>query len=584
MARTHVAALALYTALAGLYTWPVAKDLNGSIAGGPGDNLGAVHTLWWVWHEVSSGRIPWRIDLYGFPGSVVVFHPSPLMEAVSVPLTWAFGAVASFNLLLFLSFVATGYACFLLVRRVTGSDLAALAGGAIFTGTAPHQFDLLFNTNAVWALPLVWLAFLGWREDPRRWPLVALAAIALGLSNFYFAAYFLVPSFLVFAPWRRLRDRRAVTTYLGAAGVAAVTLAAVYLPALIATGAETREQLDAVASAAGSRPPTELLALVIGSPDNPFLGGVFGSLASGLDPAQAPNTGSAYAGIVVLLLAAIGWRAGRGTGPWTILAAIGAVMLLGPELQVAGNRLIPLPYALAEHVPVLSYLRAPGRFYALMALALIVLASFGLVRLRERAGRLGPTLLVAVACLAVVNGLFRSSVPTTPSRVPDVYQRLASLPGGTALIEAPGGGFNDYEWLAFQRVSGVPIVNDAAPRTTSNAPIPLYRNPFLAGTVAGPLPSVLGAPPAGRSGAAALERARRAGVRELARIGVGYAVLHTHTTFGWPDPSDPGFAIYRAYLERYLGPAVYEDADVVLFALPGAPGRDLIAGRAAPPT
>ncbi len=563
-----------------VYTWPIGRNVRGSIANEAGDNLGAINTLWWVWHEVSQGHYPWRIDLYGYPSSAVVFHPSPLMEAISVPITWAFGAVVSFNLLLIISFVLTGYTAFLLVRRVTGSTLAGLAGGALFTGTAPHQFDMLFNTNAVWALPLVWLAFLEWRENPRRWPLVALAAIALGLCNFYFAAYFLVPSFLVFAPWKRLRDRTMVWTYAAAAGATIAVLAVVYLPSLIAAGADTREQLDVVASATGSRPPTELLAVVIGSPDNPVFGDLFRRLGSGLDPTQAPNTGSAYAGIVVLLLAAIGWRVGRRTGPWVPLAAIGFVMLLGPKLLIGGHTLIPLPYTLAEHVPVLSYLRAPGRFYALMALALIVLACVGLTRLRARGGRYGPAILVALTCLAVVNSLFRLTIPTTPSTVPAVYDRLATLPGSPALIEAPGGNFNDYQWLAFQRVSGgLRLVNNAAPRPTRGTPIPLYHNPFLADTVAGPLPSVLGGPPPRNPArAAAADRARRAGVRELARMGVGYAVLHTHTTFGWADPSDPGFGIYRAYLERYLGPPVYQDADVLLYALPGAPGRDLIAG------
>ena len=363
-----------------------------------------------------------------------------------------------------------------------------------------------------------------------------------------------------------------------------LVLGLVYLPSLVAAGSQTHEQLDAVASAAGSRPPTELLALVIGSPDNPVLGGAFARLASGLDPAQAPNTGSAYAGIVVLLLAALGWRAGRRSGPWLPLAAIGGLMLLGPELLVAGHRLMPLPYTLADHVPVLSYLRAPGRFYALMALALIVLACWGLVRLRALGGRLGPALVVALAALAVVDSLLRLAIPTTPARVPSVYARLATLPGDPALIEAPGGGFNDYEWLALQRVSALRIVNDAAPHSTSQLPIPLYRNAFLAGTVAGPLPSVLGSPPPDGARARALDRRRRAGVRELARQGVGYAVLHTHTTFGWPNPDDPGFGLYRAYLERYLGPPVYQDADVLLFALPGAPGADLIAGWRGSPT
>jgi hypothetical protein len=214
-----------------------------------------------------------------------------------------------------------------------------------------------------------------------------------------------------------------------------------------------------------------------------------------------------------------------------------------------------------------------------MALALIVLACVGLTRLRARAGAWGPALVVAVTCLAVVDALFRLTIPTTPSQVPSIYDRLATLPGRPALIEAPGGNFNDYQWLAFQRVSALPIVNNAAPRATrATNPIPLYTNRFLAGTVAGPLPSVLAEPQPTGVRAERLDRARREGVQELADMGVGYALLHNYPYFGWADPSDPGYALYRAYLERYLGPPVYEDADGQLFALPGAPGRELIEG------
>lgn len=570
--RLHALALALYAGLAVVYTWPVVRDLRGAIADNAGDNLGGVHTLWWVWSEVSAADVPWRIDLYGFPGSSIVFHPSPLMEAISLPFTGLFGPVVAFNLLLLLSFTLTGYTAFLLVRRVSGSDLAGLAGGALFTGTGPHQFDLLFNTNAIWALPLVCLAFLAWRDDPRRWPLVALAAVALGLSNFYFAAYFLPPVFLVFAPWTRLRERRAVGTWLASAGATIAALAVVYIPPLIAAGASTRDQLDAVASDTGSRPPTELLSLVIGSPDNPFLGGLWTSLGEGLDPSQAPNTGSAYAGWIVLILAAVGLTAGRRVLPWAALSAIGFVMLLGPELQIHGERLLPLPYALAEHVPVMSYLRAPGRFYALMALGLIVLAAVGLTRLRPRLGAAWPAVVVLVTVAGLADGWFSAGIETTPSRVPPVYQALAALPGRPAVIEVPGGGFNDYEWLGNQRVSGLPMVNDAGPRSTSLAPIPLNRNPFLVRTVAGPLPTDLATPPADPAAAAALDRRRGAGVPALAAQGVGYAILHKRTIFGWADPTDPGYGIYRAYLERHLGAPVHEDDDVVLFALPGAPG------------
>lgn len=588
----HAVALALYGALAVLLTWPIAKHMGTHVLGFPGDNLGAVHSLWWVWDQVANLRFPWAVDAYAYPSSTIFFHPSPLMEAISLPFTGLFGPVVSFNVLMLLSFTASGYTCFLLVRHLCGSLVVALGAGALFTATGPHQFDLLFNTNANWALPLTCLALLRWRARPERWWEVALAASALALSNFYFGAYFLPPLFLLFMPWRRIREARVVASAIAAAATTLFVCVLAYVPPLLAVDTHTRDQLTAVAAGEESRPPTEVLSLVIGSPNHPYLGDFFGWLGSGLDPTQAPNTGSAFIGLVVLALAVLGWPAGRRTGPWLPLAAVSGLLLLGPELLIAGHRVMPLPYALVEHVPLLNYLRAPSRFYALMALALIVLAAFGLMRIRSwlsspRAARapawLAPAAVVVIVAVAVFESLFRIPQPVASTAVPPVYSRLATLPGDPALIEVPGGGFNDYQWLSYQRDSGLRLVNDASPRGSAAAPIPLYQNPFLAYTVAGPSPELLESDEEYFEENGRPNPLRVRGVRDLAAQGVGYAVLHHHTIFAWGGPEDPGYQRYRAYLERYLGAPVFEDGSVALYALPGAPGLDTVRSWSAAP-
>jgi hypothetical protein len=318
------------------------------------------------------------------------------------------------------------------------------------------------------------------------------------------------------------------------------------------------------------------------------LGEFFGRLGSGLDPTQAPNLGSAYLGLIVIALAAAGWSRARRTGPWTALALIAGVMLLGPELLIAGHALMPLPYALVEHLPLLNYLRAPSRFYALLALPLIVMASFGLLRImRALSARGAPApvaagLVLVIVAAAVFESLFRLPHPVTQTFVPPVYAKLAELPGSPALLEVPGGGFNDYQWLSYQRDSRLPIVNDASPRRTSDAPIPAHRNPFAIRTVGRPSLDLIESDEEyfrvnGRTNP---HRAR--GVRELADLGVGYAVLHHRTLFAWAGPEDPSYWRYRAFLERYLGAPVFEDAFVALYALPGAPGLGEVRGWPSP--
>lgn len=571
-AAPHAIALLVFAALAVLYTWPVAKDPAGLLLGFPGDNLGGVHTLWWDWHSIANGSFPWAIDLYGYPTSQVVLHPSPLMEALSLPITGIWGAVVASNVLVMLGFVATGYTCFLLVRYLSQSTVAAVVAGALFTGTGAHQFDILWNTGAIFGLPLLCLALVRWREEPRRWVFVAVAAVVLGLSNFYFAAYFLPVLFLVFAPWRHWRVRQYVLPYLVAIGTTVLVLGITYLPSLLASDSSTREQLSAVAAAADSRPPTEALAAIIGSPQNPILGDAFNSVASHLDPSQAPNAGSVYVGIIVLILAILGWRSARRTGPWTAIAVIGFILMLGPRLRIAGHDLFPMPYDLLVQLPGLSFLRAPGRFYALMEIGLIVMASFGLLRATRPLRQWAPAAIVAVGVLGLVDLWYRYPQPVTPATVPAVYEKLATLPGKPAIIEAPGGGFNDYQWLAYQRVAGLPLVNNAAPRPSTESNRLLTTNPFLIGTIAGPYPSLLPTDDAEFARSGKPNPTRVAGAKALARLGVGLVVLHRNTFFGWGGPQDPGYQAYRRYLLRYLGPPVYDDGEVEIFGMPGGPG------------
>ncbi len=582
-AAPHVVALVVFTALALVYTWPVAKDPAGLLLGFPGDNLGGVHTLWWDWHSISNGSWPWAIDLYGYPTSQVVLHPSPLMEVLSLPITGIWGAVVASNLLVMFGFIATGYTCFLLVRHLTRSVVVAVVAGALFTGTGAHQFDILWNTGAIFGLPLLCLALVRWREEPRRWVFVAVAAIILGLSNFYFAAYFLPALFLVFAPWKYWRIREYVVPYLIAVGTTVVVLGATYLPSLMASDSSTREQLSAVAAAADSRPPTEILATVIGSPQNPILGDVFNTFASHLDPTQAPNAGSVYIGIVVLILAVLGWRSARRTGPWTAIAIIGFVLMLGPKLRVAGHDLVPLPYDLLVQLPGLSFLRAPGRFYALMEIALVVMASFGLLRATRPLRQWAPVAIVAIGVIGLVDLWHRYPQPVTPASVPAVYERLATLPGAPAIIEAPGGEFNDYQWLAYQRVSALPLINNAAPRPSAESNRLLTTNPFLMGTIAGPYPSLLATDDAEFARSGKPNPTRVAGAKELARLGVGLVILHRNTLFAWGSDKDPSYQAYRRYLVRYLGKPIYEDGDVEIFGMPGGRGvREVRSWTAAP--
>src|SRR5207248_7540824 len=118
-----------------------------------------------------------------------------------------------------------------------------------------------------------------------------------------------------------------------------------------------------------------------------------------------------YPGFAILAMAivgAIGARTRRRI--WIAIAAVFAVLALGPFLQVNGHagRLftyaqshfsVPLPYLLFNKIPILNGARNPGRFGVMTALSLDVLAALGIVVLAR--GRLRVEVALSLALIAI---------------------------------------------------------------------------------------------------------------------------------------------------------------------------------------
>jgi hypothetical protein len=171
--RNHVArALAVplfYLIATIIFTWPYILSFGSRLPGWPMDNFNFMYKIWWVSHAIF-GNPP--------PGSSIVFNPNvyypvgfnlaqgeftPANTLLSIPITATLGPIVSYNLLVFLSFVLSGWAMYLLVRYLLGGagviNHAPTAGQASSGGepTTPH-FSLLTSHSLLIAL-LVGLAF-----------------------------------------------------------------------------------------------------------------------------------------------------------------------------------------------------------------------------------------------------------------------------------------------------------------------------------------------------------------------------------------------------------------------------------------
>ncbi|MGC9041643.1 MAG: hypothetical protein ACP5MJ_19295, partial [Roseiflexus sp.] len=163
----HLIALAIYTLLGILLTWPLLLNLTNGVIGAV-DGVDAYQNawgLWWTAQALTSLRNPFFSPLLFYPDGVDLFwQPLGFSQGVlALPVTLTLGPVAAVNWIVLTSFTVGGYAIFLLARRMTGNVAAALVAGATFI-CSPYHMEKVIDGNlevaAIHWLPCYAYAFL----------------------------------------------------------------------------------------------------------------------------------------------------------------------------------------------------------------------------------------------------------------------------------------------------------------------------------------------------------------------------------------------------------------------------------------
>jgi hypothetical protein len=311
-------ALAAYTAIALVATWPLARGLGRDVAWDLGDSLLNMWILAWDCEQLLAML---RGDLSRAAAffDANIFHPAPLTlaysehllpQALQVLPIYAItkNPILCYNLLFLSTIVLSALGTFLLVRELTGNAVAAFVAGLLFA-FAPYrlaQSTHLQVLSAQW-MPFALYAMRRYFETGRVTRLLAAAvAVAVqGLSCGYYLLYF-PPFAAAYAVWEAARQgtwRRGRTwLHLAAAGaIAAALVAPVLLPY-----AEVRERFGMV------RPRTEVTRLSADVysygtawTDQPLWGGVINAFPK--------PEGELFPGFVAVGLAVIGVTFRRGS-------------------------------------------------------------------------------------------------------------------------------------------------------------------------------------------------------------------------------------------------------------------------------
>lgn len=460
----NMLALGFYTILAIIVTWPALVHLGDRILGAyPGDNFQFLWALWYAAHAIFDLHSSpfFDPDIY-FPFGFSLFRNlgevSPATILVSIPLTRCLGEVATYNLLIMISFALTGFGTFLLARELRAGFPGALVAG-IGVGFCAYHF-----AHAAGHLSLAstqWIPFFFlYLERTLRKPGVR-SAVLLGLFyslsalvSWYYASLLPIAAVLYlnlrlnyFKQPKRLV--RLIKPGLVAAACAFVLVLPFAVPYMLALKQGTMEIRSVQQSQAFSASVADFFIPPIHHP-------LFGRWV-----AQHWRFGAngvwgeweLYLGTLILPLALLGIvrsKHRRITAGLIAMSAGAFVLALGPSLyfvhppslrgaaNLAPLSHIPLPVLVLKGIPPFSFLQSWARMGFFLQLAVSLLAAQGCTYLLELIPRHAARNAVAL----IVIGLATLDSMAVPFGMAPVVPRpvdrwLAAQPGKFAVMEYP---------------------------------------------------------------------------------------------------------------------------------------------------
>lgn len=483
--RPELVALAGYCAIALAVGWNLLGHFGTAVWGTSGDTTEFLWKLWWVPHALGA-HLNVNFAPQVFPesggydlGSAAM---SPTATWLFMPVTIAFGAITTYNVVMLLSFVIGGMGTFLLARRLGAGAAGAFLAGAVYVLGPFHMLEIGYHLHEGQLGYLPWVFWAMDRQmESARWRDAALTGVFFAMASmtdWYELAYLLfsLPFFILLrpggrAPWRRL---------LGSAAVAAAVAAVVMGPFVI----------PVVHYSLAHHPPADMGEWLSYSDPLGFYLTLHTVLAAAVIAAFASLArGYRRAAACLLVVASVGFVLSLGpvlrldfTNPVTLdMKAPAALHALAQSLTGRTDprlTVIPLPDYLLMRLPGAKGLRSMSRAEILVDFGVAVAAGLGLTVMLRRRHRLRPVGIVAAVLLAAVVGVGAAvaapPIVTPAPRPVDFW--LAQRPSAR-LIQLPfDDGHTGYQlyWSEFNHMEP-----ELAQATTLPPPLPDAVGVFL---------------------------------------------------------------------------------------------------------
>lgn len=402
---------------------------------------------WWP-YAIAHGLNPLYSTQIGAPaGYDLAWVTSiPPLALLAFPVTELAGPVVSFNLLVIAAIPVSGWAAFVLCRRLTGRFWAALAGGAVY-GFSAYEIDHITSgqLNLAFAalVPLIAYLMLAWRDgDIGSRAFVALLAVAMAVQFYLFLETFAdMTAVLVLglAAGYALADRpgrkliAGLSLRVGIAYAIALALAIPYL------GYALTHQPSGFSTSRPDSASLKIASLVV-----PWASQTFG--LSWLAHAAAPLAGpdlDGYVSIPLVAIAAalgvIAWRS-RMTRFLLVTVVLLVIGALGPALHVDNwSAVASLPWGRVWSLPIARN-AYPVRLMVFVFLGLAVMTAMWLAGPSKRWwARWLLGLLAAAAIVANTPTLPLADQSGFPALIATGQYRQYLSPGETVVVLSERG-------------------------------------------------------------------------------------------------------------------------------------------------
>lgn len=472
--KNHILVIVIFIGLTFLFLYPALFHFDQLPGSTPRDLVSRLWSLWWYNFSLTDSNLSIFTTEYSrYPFLEYMPAISPFNAILSIPLNSIWGIDDVYKILLYSTFVLTGYTTFHLANYLTKNYPASIVAGIIFTFSVFHIHHAKGHLGlaTLYFIPLfILLLFITEKSNKIKYPIIGGMLFFLVFISQWYLAYFTILFFLVFFIYHIIknRDKQFLVKMGLLIGVFLILSSPFVYFSLIGhfeSGGST------------SRPIEELEKLSL-DVVNYVKFPKFSFFQNTIFPDE-PGVGlnkSAYIGFGSLFLMIIGLIRIKKADTlfWVITGLVFFFISLGPVLKFDGELTgIPLPYILISEFPLITIFRAIGRAEILVFLAISILAAMGLsyILSKNNISNTRKTIIYFSITGFIVFELLLIPFPTQTLQVPEIYYEIANDPNFFVVMEIPLGGNGDLKlagdsmYKYFQTVHEKPILNGGVPRT-----------------------------------------------------------------------------------------------------------------------